>query len=166
MSSVCKNDPIGDITRVFAFEHWARFYFAVERDGKTVLEVPADEVEKCRREYPDLAPLLDEANNKEMTYESSCQKVGEFVCRLYDGERYGPGVVGKTLDSRAFRVEQHMFAMWLKGHEGYLDEHNVDFATWLEMFTEWKKMDQVVAFRAKLEQSPAANDNAGEKSVH
>ncbi|WP_243438643.1 hypothetical protein [Fundidesulfovibrio soli] len=165
MSNAC-NNVICDLSRVFSFEHWARFYYTVERDGKTFLEVPAEVVEECRKKHPDLAPLLDETNNQELTYESSCQNVGAFVCRLYDGERYGPGVVTKTIDSKDFRIELHMFGLWLKGHENYLDEHNVDFDTWLEMFTEWNKLEQVAAYRTRLMESSAADTPAGEKTVH
>lgn len=147
--------PIKDIMRVFILEHWARFYHAQERDGKTWLELPEDVLEDCRAKHPDLAPLLEEANRKELTYEGSCTTVGAFVCRLYDGVKYVSGVVLKALDSRAFKIEQHMFGLWLKGHEGYLDQHALSYDDWLEMFTNWNLMDQVKAFRQKLEQTPA-----------
>ncbi len=159
------NSPvIQDLMRVFSFEHWARFYYTVERDGKPFLDVPADVMETCRQKYPDLAPLLEQANGQELTYESSCKNVGAFVCRLYDGAKYGPSVVDKALDSKAFRIQLHMFGVWLKGHENYLDQHDVDFDLWTEMITEWKKLDQVRAYQEKLATSPPEAD--GQKTVH
>jgi len=145
---------IKDIMRVFILEHWARFYYAEERDGKTFLEMPPEALEKSRQETPDLAPLLEETNNTELTYESSCQNVGAFVCRMLDGEKYPPGKVTKTLDSRPFRIEMHMFALWLKGHETYLDQNPQGYHDWLEMFTNWMLMDEVKAFATRMEQSP------------
>jgi len=166
MSNACTDNVICDMSRVFAFEHWARFYYTKELDGHTFLEVPAEVLAECREKHPDLAPLLEETNNQVMSYESSCRNVGAYVCRLYDGERYAPGVVVRAIDSKPFKIEQHMFGVWLKMHEGYLDEHHVDFDTWLEMFTEWKKLEQVVAFRTKLEQSSASGKPEAGKTVH
>lgn len=151
---------IKDIARVFIFEHWARFYFAVDRDGKTFLEVPEDVMEECRKDEADLVPLLEKTNNQELTYESSCQNVGAFVCGLLDGSKYPPGKVTQALDSKPYRIEMHLFSLWLQGHEGYLEQKRLPFAEWLDMFANWKRMDQVQAFIAKLEQSGGADSKA------
>ncbi|WP_243359786.1 hypothetical protein [Fundidesulfovibrio terrae] len=148
---------VRDIIRVFMFEHWARFYYTVEKDGKPFLEMPADVLDDCRAKYPDLTPLLEEASGKELSIEACMQNVGAFVCRLLDGDKYPPGVVTKAMDSKPFRIELHLFGLWLQGHETYLDERQLSFDDWLEMFTNWKLMDKVQEFIAKLEQSPADN---------
>lgn len=147
---------VKEITRVFLFEHWARFYYAVEREGKVFLEVPADVMESCKQKYPELTPLLEESNGKEMTYEASCVNVGAFVCRALEGDKYKSGDVVKALDSKPFRVEQQMLALWLKGHEAYLDQHQLTFDDWMEMFHNWMQMEQVKTFADKLHQTPSA----------
>jgi hypothetical protein len=156
---------IKDIFRVFILEHWARFYFTKERNGKTFLEIPEEELEHCRKAHPDLAPLLEESTGKELTYESSCQNVGAFVCRIFDGVKYPPGKVSRTLDSKPFRIEMHLFSLWLQGHEGYLEQKLLSFDDWLEMFVNWKQMDQVKDFIAKLQQSPPAEGSKA-KTTH
>ena len=145
---------IQDILRVFIFENWARFYHAVERDAQTWLDIPDGVIEACRASHPDLAPLLDATNKTQISYESCAQNVGEFVCRLLDGPKYPPGKVEQTLNSRAFKVRLHMFSLWQRGHEAYLDEHPLGFDEWLEMFANWMRMDEVQAFQTRLTQSP------------
>jgi hypothetical protein len=149
---------IKDIARVFMFEHWARFYHAVDKAGKTFLDVPDGVMEQCKAKHPDLAPLLEECAVQELTVESSCRTVGEFVLRLLDGTKYPPGKVLKALDSKAHKIETHMFNLWLKGHEGYLDANPQDFDGWLYMYQNWRMMDQVKAFTAKLESGQAAGE--------
>lgn len=156
---------IKDIARVFMFENWARFYYALDRDAKTFLEVPAEVMEQCRAKHPDLAPLLDECALQEMTAESSCRTVGEFVLRLLDGVKYPPGKVLKALDSKPYKIEMHMFNLWLKGHEGYLDANPQDFDGWLYMYQNWRMMDEVRAFAARLESGQAAGETQA-KSTH
>jgi len=156
---------VKDILRVFIFEHWARFYFTAERDGKPFLEMPAEVLEDCKTRYPDLAPLLEETTGKELSIEACMQNVGAFVCRLLDGEKYAPGVVTKALDSKPFRIELHLFNLWLQGHETYLDERQLSYDDWLEMFANWKLMDKVQEFIAKLKQTPPAAEEKA-KTTH
>ena len=145
---------IQDIMRVFIFENWARFYHAQEREAQTWLAVPEEVISACRVAHPDLAPLLEDTNNAPISYESCAKNVGEFVCRLFDGPKYPPGTVERALNSKAFKIQLHMFSLWQRGHENYLDEHALSFDDWLEMFTNWMQMDEVQAFQTRLTQSP------------
>jgi len=156
---------VKEITRVFAFEHWARFYFAVDREGKTFLEVPEEVMAEVRAQAPDLFPLLEKTNHQELTYETSCANVGAFVCELLDGVKYKPGLVQRMLDSKLYKVEMHLFAMWLKGHEDYLDANPQTLPGWLEMYANWKEMDQVKQFAQKLMSAPPAGEPSS-GSVH
>jgi len=152
---------VKDIVRVFIFENWARFYYTVEKHGVAHLEVPQDVLEKLKAAHPDLAPLIEETNTSVITPESCRQNVGEFVCRILDGQKYPPGSVEKALNSKAFKIEMHMFFMWQHGHEGYLDQHALSFDDWLEMIANWRLMDEVKAFQAKLEQAPEQDGEKG-----
>jgi hypothetical protein len=153
-----------DIVRVFIFENWARYYYTVERGGTTYLEVPEEVLEQCRKTHPDLVPLLEDTNKTEITYESCRKNVGEFVCRVLDGQKYPPGKVDAALDSKAFKIELHMFFMWQRGHDSYLDQHRLSFDDWMEMFVNWRLMDEVKAFQTKLEQSPPAGEANGKQA--
>lgn len=154
-----------DIIRVFILEHWARFYYAKDKDGQTVLSIPADVIEKIRESHTELVPMLEETNATVITYEESCKNVGAFVCRLLDGPKYAPGVVTKAMDSKPFKIEMHLLSLWLKGHESYLDAHDLSYDDWLEMFVNWKQMDQVKAFIEKLQSTPPASEKTSQ-SVH
>ncbi len=158
-------NAIKEITRVFAFEHWARFYFAVDREGKTFLDAPEAALAQVREQAPDLAPLLERINNTELTYETSCTNVGTFVCELLDGVKYKPGLVQRLLDSRPYRMEMHLFSLWLQGHEGYLDANPQTFPGWLEMYLNWKELDQVKEYIASLEKTPPTVGK-GSDAVH
>ena len=151
---------IQDIMRVFIFENWARFYHATQQGGQTWLAVPENVLDACRSAHPDLAPLLDATNNTPISYESCAHNVGEFVCRLLDGQKYPPGKVEQTLGSKAFKIQLHMFSLWQRGHETYLDQHALSFDDWLEMFANWLAMDEVQTFQARLAQSPESGDTA------
>lgn len=159
-----QDNLIKDIVRVFIFENWARFYYTAEQDGKTVLDIPEDVLEACRKAHPDLVALLEETNKAEITPESCLKNVGAFVCRLLDGEKYPGGKVLPALDSKAFKIEMHMFFMWQRGHERYLDERAMTFDEWMEMFVNWRLLDEVKAFQAKLEQSPEQAQAASGKT--
>jgi hypothetical protein len=159
-----EGDLVKDIARVFIFENWARFYYTAIRGGTTFLEVPEEVLEQCRQTHPDLAPLLEDTNNTEITYESCRKNVGEFVCRALDGQKYPPGKIDAALDSKAFKIELHMFSMWQRGHESYLDQHQLSFDDWMEMIVNWRLLDEVKAFQAKLEQSPSTDEADGKKT--
>lgn len=141
---------VEDITRIFIFEHWARYYHSKERDGATRLEVPAEVVEAFAAAHPDLAPLLREMNDTTITYESSCRLVSQFVLRLLDGVKYPSGQTAAALDSRDFQLEMHLFSLWLKGHEVFLDKRPMTFSDWLEHFAGWKSTAEVRRYRESL----------------
>jgi hypothetical protein len=158
-------DAAWDIARVFIFEHWARFYYAVDRDGQVWLEVPDEVLESCRREHPDLIPLIEELNGQAITYESTHQHLAEFVYKLLDGSKYPPGLVANTLDSKPFQLEQYLFSLWLKAYGGYVESQTLSYDQWLESYQEWKATEEVQKYLAKL-QAPKAVPQPGTDTVH
>jgi len=143
-------NAVADIAEVFMFEQWLRHYYVVEKDGKLMLEVPEDDLKAIYEHEEHLAPLLDMLNNTEISYEKCQTTVCAFVGARYDGSKYGPEVIAKAMDSKAFKVELYVFGVWLKGHEAYLDERKMPFAEWREMYTGWNSLDQVKEYRKKL----------------
>ena len=154
-------NAVSDVTEVFKFEHWARFYFAKEQDGKVFLDVPAEQIESLRNTQGHLVGLLDEINQKDIDYQTSCRMVGAHVCRILDGAKYRPGVVTNALDSREFQIEMHLFSLWVTGHEAMLDEAVLDFSKWVEIFEQWKQSEQVQNFAASLRKSGAKISDGG-----
>ncbi len=63
----------------------------------------------------------------------------------------------KMFDSKEFKLEMYVFNLWMKGHADYLDTATLDFSEWLEMYSEWKKMDEVKAYLKKLYTNPPGN---------
>jgi hypothetical protein len=149
-----KNDPftsaVADIAEVFMFDHWIRYYFAVEKDGKVMVEVPEADMKNLYEHEQHLAPLADMLNHGEISYEKSQSSVCAFIGARYDGSKYGPGVITQAFDSKLFKIEQYVFGVWLKGHEAYLDERKMPFAEWREMYAGWNGLDQVKEYRQKL----------------
>jgi len=141
---------VADIAEVFMFEQWLRHYYAVEKDGKLLLAIPEDDVKAIYEQEQHLAPLLDMLNNTEISYEKCQTSVCAFVGARYDGSKYGPDVIAKAMDSKAFKIELYVFGVWLKGHEAYLDERKMPFAEWREMYAGWNSLDQVKEYRKKL----------------
>ncbi|MDR3641087.1 MAG: hypothetical protein P4L39_07170 [Humidesulfovibrio sp.] len=143
-------NAVADIAEVFMFEQWLRHYYAVEKNGKVLLEVSEDDVKSIYENEAHLASLLDMVNNQEISYEKCQTTVCAFVGARYDGSKYGPEVIAKAMDSKAFKVELYVFGVWMKGHESYLDERKMPFAEWREMYAGWNSLDQVKEYRKKL----------------
>jgi len=150
MSKDAYANAVADIAEVFMFEQWLRHYYVVEKAGKLLLEVPEDDYKSIYENEAHLAPLLDMLNNTEISYEKCQDSVCSFVGVRYDGAKYGPEVVAKSLDSKAFKIEMYVFSVWLKGHEAYLDEGVLPFSEWREMYKGWNSLDQVKEYRKKL----------------
>ncbi|GAB6037386.1 hypothetical protein JCM15519_19450 [Fundidesulfovibrio butyratiphilus] len=149
-----QNLLVGKIARVFFFEYWARFYFTTEIAGNSVLEVPEEVLAQCRRDVPDLFPLLEKSNHALISAEESQRQVGAYVLETLDEGKGKADIVLKIFDSKPFRIELHMFSLWIKGHETYLDEKRLDFAEFIEHYRNWRKLDQVREFVARLEGMP------------
>jgi hypothetical protein len=141
---------VADIAQVFMFEQWLRHYFVVEKDGKLFIEIPQDDLTEIHGKQSGLAGLADMLNNSEISYEKCQAMVCAFVGARFDGSKYGPEVISRTLDSKAFKIEMYVFGVWMKGHESYLDTEKLPFAEWLEMYDGWKSLDQVKEYRSKL----------------
>lgn len=159
-------DAIKDIAQIVQFENWLRFYFIREEDdGRLLLEVPEEAQEKIKADYPDLAGLVEIVNHTAVTYESSTQAVCQFVASSLDGRKYVPGIANKVFDDRRFKSEMNYFGLWVQSHEEQLDQGFADFATWSELFEEWKTSDKVKEYIDKL-QANTATISEGSGSIH
>lgn len=159
-------DPaVADIVEVFFFEQWLRHYFIVEKDGGLSLEIPADDLVAIYEKHQHLGGLADMMNNRPISPESCQECVGTFLGARYDGSKYGPNVIAQSLDSKAFKIEMYVIAVWLKGHESHLDAGKLGFADWLEMYENWKQLPEVKDYLRKLNAGGDPVEPAS-KSVH
>lgn len=164
MESVNMTEATNDVLRVFMFESWVRFYYASEEGNDVYIRIPEQTLIKLKVEFPRLAELAESLNNEVITPELSQQNVCAFVSTRYDGSKYAQGVIPNVLDSKSFKIEMYVFNLWMSGHEQLLDENPSGFQEWLDMYAQWKKLDEVQDYLSRLTK---ANDTApGSDSIH
>lgn len=142
MDAKKKRKAVKDISRVFKFELWLRFYFLDEDDGGLKIKLSEEQMEKIRDEYSDLVELVEKMKDRELTPDVSQEVLVQFIGEKYDGIKFDLNVVPEVMDSPLFRAEVEAFNMWVSLHEEQLDENFLPFTKWLEAFEEWKDTDQ------------------------
>lgn len=147
-----------DASRVLMFDQWMRYYFVTKEDDKLFLRIPEQTAEEIKASEPNYVSLLEMVNGEELTYEKNQATVCAFIGARFDGSKYSADIMPRVFDSKEFKLEMYVFNLWLKGHEKYLDEQYHSFADWMEMYAEWKKMDEVQAYLARLEKTAAAGE--------
>jgi hypothetical protein len=136
------------ILEVVMFENWLRFYFLSEKEGGALaLAVPEQGLMRIRERHPQLVPLAEELNGKEVSFELSREAVCAFVAARFDGKAAPVNVV---LDGADFQLELRLFNTWVQGHEEQLDKSFLDFSAWTRLFEQWRNSDKVKAWAAGL----------------
>ena len=158
-------NAVSDVSEIVRFEQWLRFYYVVEEGETLKLAVPEEVLEALRKDHAFLVPLAEMLNNGEITPELSQTTVCNFVGARLDGNKYALGVCDNIFDAAAYKIESYVFNLWLKGHEAYLDERAHTFAEWEEMYSEWRKLEEVRDYVAKLTQGSSAEGD-GSGTVH
>lgn len=151
---------VKDATQVLRFEHWLRFYFLKEKDGKLVYEIPEAMVDDVRLKFPNLQGLVDILNNEETDQERSTTTVCTFMAARLDGQAHPEGVISQVFDSPGFKIEMYLFSLWNQSHEGLLEQEERDFTEWERLYAEWRASEQVKAYEAKLVLSPGQKGTA------
>jgi len=149
MDEKIKN-AVRDVLEAHMFEFWLRFYFLKEKGDKLFMEVPEEKVAEIREKYPRLVKLVEMMNSREVTVKSSHEDLCAFLGLEFDGQKYGPNVVSKAMDSKMFTFEHHLFNLWAQGHELLLDSEWFDFQDWKDMFEEWKTTPEVRKYMGTL----------------
>lgn len=139
-----------EIFRVFMAEHWVRFYFAMENQGVVFLDVPAEVIEELKGYDPALAEFVAGINGQSIDQQSSRRAVGEFVFKTMEGGNYPVGLVTRAFDGKPLGLLLKLFAVWLSGHEGMLDEAVLPFSQWEQHFGTWRQDPAVARFAATL----------------
>lgn len=156
---------LAEVAEAMQFENWLRFYFLRQgEDGALVMDIPAEAAEAIRREHEFLWPLAEALNGKPVDYQTSVNEVCTFAARFLDGARHRAGLVDKVFDSRDFKLEMHLFGLWLAGHEAAFDQEQLSFGKWRDIFAGWKASDQVREYLAKAA-APGAESDSSCKTV-
>ena len=139
------------ILEVVMFENWLRFYFITKKgENDLALAVPEQGLMRIRERYPQLMPLVEELNGKEISFELSRRAVCAFVATQLDGKAMPADMANLVLDSGGFQLEMHLFNNWVQGHEEQLDKNFMDFSTWQRLFKEWRNSGKVKEWAASL----------------
>ncbi|WP_319764283.1 hypothetical protein [Maridesulfovibrio sp.] len=141
---------VEDITEVFMFDHWTRFYFIFEEDKKLMVKVPEEVCNQVDKEFPGLKGLLDLMNNDEIDQQRSMKIVCSYIGSRFDGSKYSDKIVPKVFDSKAFKMEMYLFNLWIKGHESYLESEVMSFADWKDLYAGWREQDEVKNYVERL----------------
>ncbi|ACS81282.1 hypothetical protein [Maridesulfovibrio salexigens] len=144
------NQAVEDISEVFMFDHWMRFYFIFEEGKKLTVKVPEEICTQVDKEYPSLKGLLDLMNNEEIDQQKSMNTVCSFIGARFDGTKYSSKIVPKVFDSKDFKMEMYLFNLWIKGHESYLESEVMTFNDWQELYSGWREQDEVKNYVERL----------------
>lgn len=142
---------VNKILEVVMFENWLRFYFIVENEdvSKTQdvsssaddflrIEIPEKSMGKIKELYPDLWPIANKMNNRNVDFESSRSAVLSHVLDNMDGKQLARGMAQTVFSSSTFQTDMQLFHAWVQIHEDQLDHGFLDFGTWRRLFLEWK----------------------------
>ena len=158
--STAFQQAVQQILEVIMFENWLRFYFISEPEGGSLaLAVPEQGLTRIREQHPQLMPLLEELNGKNISFELSRQAVCAFVAAQLDGKTMPVNMADFVLDSSSFQLEMHLFNSWVQGHEEQLDKNFLDFSTWKRLFAEWRNSGKVQEWAASLTSAGLAEPN-------
>jgi len=149
--STAFQEAVRQILEVVMFENWLRFYFISESEGTGLaLAVPEQGIARIREQHPLLMPLVEELNGKKISFELSRQAVCTFVVTQLAGKAMPANMADLVLDSASFQVEMQLFNNWVQGHEEQLDKSFLSFASWKQLFAEWRNSDKVQEWAAGL----------------
>ncbi|WP_320171086.1 hypothetical protein [Maridesulfovibrio sp.] len=152
-----KNNPnkaftraVEDISEVFMFDQWMRFYYIFEEDKKLTVKVPDEICSQIEKDYPALKGLVDLLNNEEIDQQKSTATVCSYIGSRFDGTKYSSRIVPMVFDSKDFKLEMYIFNLWIKGHESYLESEVMSFNDWKSLYSGWRDQDEVKNYITRL----------------
>ncbi|CCH48744.1 hypothetical protein [Pseudodesulfovibrio piezophilus] len=148
--SVSIKSAIKDTLEIFQFDQWLRFYFVVQKGEELWIEIPDATLAWIKEHRPEMHRLADMVNNAVIDYQRSQDNVCSYVAARLDGQKYEKTVLPQVFDNSTFKVELYIFNVWLKMHEQHLDEEQLTFDEWVDMYANWNDLDEVKEYRAKL----------------
>ena len=107
---------------------------------------------------PDLLPLAESLNGKEISFALSQQAVCSFVMEHLDGKVMPQRMAETVFDSTTFQTRMQLFNAWVQMHENQLDQNFMEFGSWRELFAQWCSTDQVKELATRMA-APRAEGN-------
>lgn len=155
-------DALHEVTRVFHFEYWLRFYFIEERDGSLYIHLTPEQTQQLQATYPDFWDLVERVQGEALSPEVSQRCVVEFLQVNFEGQKYSGATVLQILDSKEFSAEMYLFDTWVTVHEEQLSQKIYGFDYWMHVYAEWKNSDRT----QQLRQSLLTGSQAEKATVH
>lgn len=155
------------ILETVMFENWIRFYFLTEKLDAPVekgaekplfVAIPEQGMQRIKELYPDLLPLAESLNGKEISFALSQQAVCSFVMEHLDGKVMPQRMAETVFDSTTFQTRMQLFNAWVQMHENQLDQNFMEFGSWRELFAQWCSTDQVKELATRMA-APRAEGN-------
>lgn len=163
IKSLSLKAAIRDAVQIFQCDQWLRFNYVVEKDDKLFVEVPKEVMERLEKEYPRLHALAEQMDGYAIDPQSSHDIVCSHIAASLDGQKYDPSVMPRVFDAPQFKVDMYVFNLWVKMHEAILDEEKLFFSDWEQSFDEWKELDEVKEYLAKLHNTDPENPSTDTK---
>lgn len=169
------DEAVAEVMQVVRFENWLRFYFIQEEEeGKLKTIIPEDALADIKAKYGEMAELAEIMNGEAIDFEASCNNVCTHVAIHIDLAKYGNDIVSRVFDGFEIKKEQHLFGLWLQGHEEKFDATFTSFDDWEKEYAEWRQTDQVKAYaedidkkrKESLDEKRAAMAAVKSDSVH
>lgn len=139
-------DAVQKVLEAVMFENWLRFYFITERPDepdKLFLAIPDQGMKRIAEHYPQLKPMADTLNGKEIDFAASQRAICSFVMTELDGKRIPQQMSVTVFDSHTFQTEMHLFNTWVQIFEEHLDKGFLDFDTWKSLYARWRTSNEV-----------------------
>lgn len=136
------HSALNDMSRVFHFEYWLRYYFIEERDNGLYLNLSAEQVKQMQAQFPDYWDVVERMLGLALSPELSQKAVVEFLQLNFEGKKYPANTVIKVLDSKEFSVEMYLFDTWVDLHEDQLMQKIYGFDYWMHIYDEWRQTEQ------------------------
>lgn len=148
-------EALEDISEVFKFELWLRFYFIEEDNGSLRIDLDDQVIEKMGSVYGHLAKLASSLNRVVLNPVVCQEKIVEHLMDQFDGKKYEIGYIPKILDSAAFKTENQLFNTWTQLHEDQLDKTILSFDKWKELYDQWKQSESARKMELSLNMQEA-----------
>ncbi|MDL2313590.1 hypothetical protein LJC36_01260 [Desulfovibrio sp. OttesenSCG-928-C14] len=150
------------------FEQWLRFYFITEKDGELYLDVPAPVYGQLEKDLPDLFPVAKALNGQIIDHQAALAALSESM--LSDRARLNSGQWAEILGGVEFHINLEVMSFWVQSRESELDEQNLSFPAWKELFLAWRRSPEVEDYAARIraekrraEAGEGAMETAGER---
>lgn len=144
------NTALNEISEVFHFEFWLRYYFVEERGDDLFIVITDEQMKKMQTQYPEYWELAERVKDQPLTPELSQMAVVEFLQLNLEGKKLSTNAVPKVLDSKDFSIEMYMFDTWVNLHEEQLSQKIFGFEYWMNAYGQWRGSEKALQMAQSL----------------